>query len=111
MKGHRSGLIFFSLFLLLAIPAVVFMDIAGTFSFTDRAFLFGFSVYALFVLIQKTGSRASFGISFTLLFWMGLSYIPTGASIVTERIGEWFFLFFLFGLIQYTKEVWFLKTK
>ena len=37
---------------------------------------------------------------------MGLSYVKTGSGEVTERMGEWFYLFFLAGIIHYSKEAW-----
>jgi len=87
--------------------SIVFADLAGIFGFSDFAFLFGLLFWCIALLLQKGKSRASFVVSLFLLFFMGLSYIPTGAGPITERIGEWFYLFFVCGLVQYTKEAWY----
>ncbi len=101
---RSSWLIVFSLFLISLTIAVVYADVAGTFSYSDIPFVLAFSLYMLFVVIQKSSCRASFLMALFLLLVVGLSYIPTGPSVVTERFGEWFYLFFVFGLIQYFKE-------
>jgi hypothetical protein len=80
------------------------MDLAGTFNYSDLPFLFAFTIYIIFVLIQRTQSKAAFIVALLLLIYTGLSYLPTGASPTTERFGEWLYLFFVFGLIQYGKE-------
>lgn len=93
-------LIVFSYFLFLAIFGLVSLDLAGAFSYSDVPFLSAFLLYVLFLFIQKGGSKTSFTLALIFLVIMGFSYIPTGAGRITERIGEWFYLFFLFGLIQ-----------
>lgn len=81
---------------------IIFLDIAGAFSHSDLPFLAVFLTFSL-------GRKGTFAFALFLLAWMGLSYIPTGAGAVTERIGEWFYLFFVFGLIQYGYEVFRLR--
>lgn len=93
-----------SSFLIPIIFGIVFADVAGTFSQSDLAFVLGLFFYFLFVFLQKSSSKTAFGFALFFLIWMGLSYVPTGAGVVTERMGEWFFLFFLLGLIQYFRE-------
>lgn len=104
--GKNKHLVLFSFLLGFVFMGIVFADLAGIFSFSDQAFLYGFLVYGIVVLMQRTTSKLSFFIVLSLLLWMGLSYIPTGPGKITERIGEWFYLFFLFGLLQYTHEAW-----
>jgi hypothetical protein len=58
------------------------------------------------MLIQHRLSKLSFVIAVFFLISMGLSYTKTGPGVITERMGEWFYLFFIFGLIQYAKEAW-----
>ncbi len=99
-----------SLFLIPLIIGVVFVDLSGTFSYSDLPFAIAFLLYITFVFLQRAKSRTAFIMSLFFLAWMGLSYVPTGASVLTERIGEWFYLFFVFGLIQYNKEVWHIPT-
>lgn len=102
---HRNKLIFPSLFLIPVIAGIILVDLAGTFNYSDLPFLFAFVVYIVFVLIQRSQSKLTFSITMLLLIYTGLSYIPTGPSVITERFGEWFYLFFFFGLVQYIKEV------
>lgn len=101
----RHRLIFPSLVLIPVIAGVLFADIAVAFNYSDLPFLIAFVIYTVFILIQRSRSSLTFSIAMLLLIYMGLSYIPTGASRVTERFGEWFYLFFLFGLIQYAIEI------
>lgn len=98
-----------SSFIIPTIFGIVFADIAGLFSQTDLPFVLAFLLYLLFVFTQKSSSRVSFGFAMFFLIWMGLSYIPTGPSGVTERIGEWFFLSFVLGLLHYGYEVYRLR--
>lgn len=99
-----NRIILMSLFIIPLIFGVVFVDLAGVFSFSDMPFAIAFILYILFVIIQHPKSNVSFTLALSLLIWMGLSYIPTGAGIVTERIGEWFYLFLVFGLVQSARE-------
>jgi len=105
---RRNYSILFSFLLFLMVFLTIFIDFAGFFNYSDVPFLIGFSLYFLFLFIQKGTGKPSFGITLFLLVFMGLSYIPTGAGRITERIGEWFYLFFLVGIIQYMREA-FLK--
>jgi hypothetical protein len=93
------------LLLVPAIAGILFMDLAGAFNYTDFPFLIAFVIYAVFVFIQRVQSKATFSVALLLLIYMGLSYIPAGASPTTERFGEWFYLFLVFGLIQYFIEI------
>lgn len=86
------------------------MDLATTFSYSDLPFVLAFVMYILFVVIQRSSSRGTFIMVLYLLILMGLSYVKTGPGAITERFGEWFYLFFVFGLIQYIKEAWTNKT-
>jgi len=103
---NNTFLLVFSYMLLPLLFGVVFLDFAGIFGYSDFAFVCAFSLYILFFVIQKGTSRTSFILSLFFLIIMGLSYIPTGFGSLTERMGEWFYLFFVFGLLQYTKEAW-----
>lgn len=98
-----------SLCIIPLIFGVMFADLAGTFSYSDMPFAAVFVLYTVFVIVQHMKSKATFNIALFLLIWMAFSYIPTGAGRTTERIGEWFYLFFIFGLIQYTREAWHTK--
>ena len=85
---------------------LIFLDLSGVFNFSDIPFVTAFLLYMLFLMIQKGSSKLSFIMALFFLVFMGLSYIPTGPGRITERIGEWFYLFFVCGLIQYAKEAW-----
>lgn len=102
----RSKYILFSFFVLLMVFLTIIADFAGFFNYSDVPFVIAFLFYFLFLFIQKGTSKISFGIVLCFLVFMGLSYIPTGAGRITERMGEWFYLFFVVGLIQYVKEAW-----
>lgn len=95
-----------SLFLVPIVAGIIFLDLGGAFNYTDAPFLIAFIIYIIFVMVQRLQSKPTFTVALLFLIYTGLSYIPTGASRVTERFGEWFYLFFLLGLIQYTWEVW-----
>ena len=99
-------LIIGSLCLIFIIAGIVLLDLAGTFSFSDLPFVLVFSVFFVFMLIQSGKSKVSIVISLYFLITMGLSYIQTGTSVITERLGEWFYLFFLVGILEYLKEAW-----
>lgn len=103
---RKNKFIYISYFLATCIAVILLLDLAGVFRYGDLPFVMAYSLYCLFVYIQKSASKVTFSIAIVLLGYMALSYIPAGASQVTERFGEWFYLFFLFGLIQYVKEVW-----
>jgi len=105
MKRNR-WLIYVSLLLLPLVVGVILVDLAGTFSFSDAPFAIALALYTVFVLMQRAKSNSTFLITIFFLILMGLSYIPTGPGPVTERIGEWFYLFFLYGLIQYLWETY-----
>ena len=105
MKKSKQRILF-SLSLLFLVFVTIFVDLTGFFSYSDVPFIIVFSLYFLFLFIQKGTSKVSFVMALFLLVYMGISYIPTGAGRITERIGEWFYLFFIVGLIQYMKEAW-----
>lgn len=94
-----------SFFSLMVLVAVVFLDIQGVFGFSDGVFVLGLFLGAVVYLIQKSTSKLPFSLATFFLLWMGLSYIPTGSSEQTERIGVWFFLTFFLGLVQYGVEL------
>lgn len=110
MKKRNKFVILFSLALVPLIFGILFVDLAGTFSYSDLPFVLAFAIYILFVVIQRSSSRATFVMTLYLLILMGLSYVQTGPDAITERFGEWFYLFLAFGLVQYTKELWTNKT-
>lgn len=105
-----SLLIIVSLCLIPVIAGIVVLDLAGTFSFSDVPFGLAFLTFIVFVIIQKGTSKLPFVGALYFLITMGLSYVQTAASATTERLGEWFYLFFLLGILTYTKEAWSTKN-
>ncbi|MBU2544293.1 hypothetical protein KJ618_02385 [Patescibacteria group bacterium] len=103
MKRNKF-IILFSYFLFLVMVGVVFADLGSAFSFSDLPFVLVFSVFFVFMIIQRGTSKIVFVSASYFLITMGLSYVRTGSSVITERLGEWFYLFFLVGILQYTKE-------
>lgn len=96
-----SGIILF-----VPMIGIVVADLLYKFGNYDTPFLLALCIYALFYFIQKSSSRLTFGIVLILVLCMAMSYIVFGEYRLTERIGEWFYLFFVFGLIQYIREAW-----
>ncbi len=94
-----------SLFLLAVLFCIVFADMGGAFNYSDIPFALVFVVYLLHVFWERTHGKMAFALALFFLFWMGLSYIPTGAGQITERMGEWFYLFFVLGVIQSSLEL------
>lgn len=108
MKRHK----FFIILSLLLIPVIIgtyCFDILGGFNFADKAFGIALAIYIIFIFIQQSSSKFTFVISLFFLVIMGLFYIPSGVVQRTERMGEWFYVFFVFGLIQSVIELWFEK--
>lgn len=97
---HHKAIIIFSFFLVPILFGIFFMDLGGIFNYSDLPFFIVFLLYFLFLFLQKGRSVISFSIVLFLLIYMGLSYIPTGGGKITERIGEWFFLFLFIGVLQ-----------
>lgn len=89
----------------ITIIAIFFNDLNYQFGNYDTPFLWAFSVYFLWVLIFRITSRVTFFIILVLVVGMGISFVQNGSIRFTERIGEWLYLFFIFGLIQYFREV------
>jgi hypothetical protein len=100
----QSISILFSYVLLIGIVAVSLVDVLGTFLYKDWIILVVIFLYLLFTRIQRSTSRLSFSICIFYLLWMGLQYIPTGASSETERIGVWFYIFLFISIIGYGRE-------
>ncbi len=96
----------FSVQFFLSILVIVIVDIMGVFSYSDMSFVITFLLYFWVIRSRRNTSRISFICALMLLFIMACFYVLTGAGKITERIGEWFYLFFVFGLIQYIKESW-----
>jgi hypothetical protein len=105
MQRNR-WLIYLSLLIIPIIIGIYCLDIIGNYSFSDTPFAIALVLYLIFTFIQRPSCKYAFGMSLLFLIVMGISYIPTGEGKMTERTGEWFYLFFVFGLIQYIREAW-----
>lgn len=105
MKKRNDASIIGSFILIAMLAGIIEVDLLGVFDYSDIPFLLVIVLYVGILYIQRASSKLSFILSLSCLVFMELSYIPTGASRVTERFGEWFYLFFVFGLIHYMKEV------
>lgn len=88
---------------------IVITDLRYKFGNYDTPFMLEFVLYVLYVFIKRTASKLSFGIVLLFILSMGVSYMLFGSARLTERMGEWFYLYFLFGLLQYSKEIWLTK--
>ena len=105
MIKRRQSIILFSFLLIPVMFGLLFLDLAGIFMHSDFPFLLMFVIYGMYIIIQRSSSRTSFMMALYLLIIMGLSYIKTGPVIITERLGEWFYIFFIFGLLQNAFEL------
>lgn len=108
MKGSKRYLIVWYV-LLVATFGVIFADVAGYFRFADISFLVAFILYLSGLVVAKKASGWAFGIAVALLMATWGAYVVTGTDVVTERFAVWFYLFFLFGLFHYAKEIWMTK--
>lgn len=61
-------------------------------------------LYGLYVKIFHTQSRVTFYICLGLISVLALSFIFSYASISTEKLSVWLFLFLLVGITQAWKE-------
>jgi hypothetical protein len=96
----NNKIIMSSLFCIALFFGVVMADLASMFSYSDVPFVIGIVCYLVFVYIQRASSQSVFTLALFFLLWMGASYVPTGPSKITERIGEWFYIFFALGITQ-----------
>ncbi len=94
-----------SILFLLSVFGVFFLDLARIFKFSDFSFSLASFLYILFILFNRSTSKLTFYISLFIVFFMGISYLQNGFDTITERIGEWLYIFFVFGLVQYAKEL------
>jgi hypothetical protein len=103
--GKRNNIIqIFSFLLLPILIGIMLKDLMYTFGNYDTPFIVGIGIYFVFCLIAHASSRWTFGLVSLLVVCMGISYMIMGPYRRTERLGEWVYLFFVFGLIQYTIE-------
>ncbi len=102
-KRHNLA-IAISIMVTLFITGVIVADFFYKFGNGDLPFLLVFVPYTVLCVIQRKSSRLTFEIVLLLVLFMAYSYIVNGEFRLTERIGEWFYLFLVFGLVQYMRE-------
>ena len=67
--------------------------------------LFGIlGAYLACIFFYKLSSSATFRFSLFILGIMSISFVTTGASVITERAAVWLFFLILTGIIQQIKE-------
>jgi EamA domain-containing membrane protein RarD len=86
------------------IAITILLDLKYKFGNFDTPFFLVFGIYLLATWVMKLTHRCTFIIDMILLLLMGVFYIYTGPVRLTERAGEWWFLFFVCGLVQYGWE-------
>lgn len=101
-KNKRNHVIFIGAIMILGI--IILADLFYKFGNYDTPFFFVFLILLLLLLKNLITSRSIFIVSFVLLLSMGTSYIQVGGARLTERLGEWFFIVFVFGLLASTIE-------
>lgn len=104
MAGKSKGVSILSVFIVILLITVFGADLFYAFGNYDTPFVLAILFYLLYIWIQRSASRLTFTIVLFLIIGMGFSYMFRGPDRLTERIGQWFYLFFVLGLFQYTKE-------
>ena len=92
---------------LLLIPVIVgimVMDLQYRFGNSDLPFFLAIGAYILFVVLSRVQSKTTIKIVLCTVLVMGVNYMDSGASRSTERLGEWFYIYFLIGFVQYFIE-------
>lgn len=104
MKKYNS-LFMVSICALLSAFGILFLDVASIFKYSDLPFFLACVLYIVFIISNRSSSKLTFYIVLFLVCFMGISYLQNGFDTMTERIGEWFYLTFVIGLVQYAKEL------
>lgn len=102
----RNAVLLLSALLPCIIAILIGADLMGKFGNSDTAFAAAMSLYILYTFRKRLPSSVTFSIVILFVIGMGISYMMQGSERLTERFGEWFYLFFLFGLVQYFYETW-----
>jgi hypothetical protein len=79
---------------LIIILGIFLTDLKGWFLLSDLSFFLALIVYMLFL------RKWALAISLFFLAVMSYFFIRTGISNRVERVGEWFYIFFVIGVIQ-----------
>ncbi|MCX8009193.1 MAG: hypothetical protein N3A54_05865 [Patescibacteria group bacterium] len=91
------------------IVIVFLLDMLYKFGNYDIPFIVVFLAYFMLIHFAKLTSKITFLIIISLTILMGYFYIQQGAFRLTERIGEWFYVFLIVGIVQYAYEVFVIK--
>jgi len=91
--------------LLCIIVGIIAADLFYTFGNYDTPFVIAFSIYVLSVMVRRVSSRTAFTIALFFVVLMSYFYMRQGSVRLSERLGEWFYLFFISGLIHYGLEL------
>jgi hypothetical protein len=105
MQKRNNYFIVFTVVTVLFLAAIFSADLLYKFGNYDTPFILAFVSYILYLIVTKSTSRKTFIIVLFLIICMGCCYMLTGPSRLTERIGQWFYHFFVLGMIQYVREV------
>jgi hypothetical protein len=101
--------ILLSLVIIAAIIITIIRDLMYLFGNYDTPFIVVFILFTALMYLLRLSSKVTFYIVLLFIVFMGNFYIQYGPIRITERSGEWFYLFFVFGLLQYIREAWRLK--
>jgi len=110
MVSKNNISLLLSIVLGFGILGFILADLHYMFGNYDTPFIVAFGLYVLVVFFRHASSKVSFICASILVLCMGILYGVYGPIRITERTGEWFYLFFLMGIIQYAKETWFAKN-
>lgn len=82
----------------------IFADILFFIKSSDFIIFSILILYIFFIKLFNLKNKSTFLISLTFLIVMFVSYLFTGASVLTEKAAVWFVLFLIVGVIQQWKE-------
>lgn len=89
------------------ISTFVYFDLRYAFGNYDTPFFIACGMYVFSIVLLRLTSRLTIGIVVLLITSMAIHYMLYGPVRLTERLGEWFFLFLCIGIVQYSFETFF----
>ncbi len=99
-KKNKLTTIIPIIFTVVAVAAFV-LDLMYKFGNHDTPFIISLISTVLVLYIRKASYKYVFGLALAIVSCMGMAFVFFGSLRLTERLGEWFFLLFVLGLIHY----------
>lgn len=109
MEIENKSSLMIRLFCILAIIIIISADLFYIFGNYDTPFYLVIILYFINIFIKKASSFLAFILVLFCVVSIGFSYNILGTVRFTERIGEWFYILLLLGLLHSGIELWHLK--